>query len=66
MVATVVGLLLLLLILNGVGYNVLTLWPDGVLRAVASLPQWVAIAAVVSFLGWCLRDDEDRSPPPEP
>ncbi|GAB4357813.1 MAG: hypothetical protein Fur0042_27270 [Cyanophyceae cyanobacterium] len=66
MVATVVGLLVLLLILNAVGYDVLALWPDGLLRAIASLPQWVAIAAVVSFLGWCLRDDENRSPPPGP
>jgi hypothetical protein len=64
MVAAIAGLLLILLIVNAVGYGGLSLGPDGLLRFFASLPQWIAIAGVVGFIGWCLRDDEDRSPPP--
>lgn len=66
MVAAVVGFLVLLLVVNAVAYNGLALVPDHLLSWLASLPQWAAIAGVVGFIGWCLRDDEDRSPPPGP
>lgn len=66
MVAAIAGLLVLLLMVNALAYNGLALAPDRLLSWLASLPLWAAIAGVVGFIGWCLQDDEDRSPPPEP